>query len=49
LIKSPGTIMIISGILSSDETVIVNAIKKYEKTIKDIYKKNEWICLVIEL
>ena len=49
LIKSPGTIMIISGILSSDETVIVNAIKKYEKTIKDIYKKNEWLCLVIEL
>ena len=48
LIKSDGTILIISGILNSDEKSVIKVLNDTMK-IKNIYKKNEWLCFVIEL
>ena len=38
-----------SGILNSDEKVLTDIFKSSNKTIKNIYRKNEWLCFVIEL
>ena len=48
-LESTGTILIISGILDSDEKVLTDIFKSSNKTIKNIYRKNEWLCFVIEL
>ena len=48
-LESSGTILIVSGILKSDEKVLTKALKSSNKTIKNIYRKNEWLCFVIEL
>ena len=40
-IDSVGTIMIIYGILNSDEKVLARILKKQKKIIKNIYRKNE--------
>ena len=49
MIVSDGTILIISGILKSDEKSIIDVLNNSDKTIKNIYQKNEWLCFVIEL
>ena len=48
-IVSKGTILIISGILYSDEKILVKVLNDNGKTIKNIYKKNEWLCFIVEL
>ena len=48
-IVSKGTILIISGILYSDEKILVKVLNDNDKTIKNIYKKNEWLCFIVEL
>jgi len=48
-LESTGTILIISGILDSDEKKLTDIFKSSNKTIKNIYRKNEWLCFVIEL
>ena len=48
-IESKGTILIISGILDSDEKLLVKVFNDNNRIIKNIYKKNEWLCFVIEL
>ena len=48
-LESTGTILIISGILDSDEKVLTDILKSSNKTIKNIHRKNEWLCFIIEL
>jgi ribosomal protein L11 methyltransferase len=48
-IESKGTIFIISGILNSDEKILVKVLNDNDKKIKNIYKKNEWLCFIVEL
>jgi len=48
-LESTGTILIISGILYSDEKVLTDIFKRSNKTIKNIHRKNEWLCFIIEL
>jgi len=48
-LESTGTILIISGILDSDEKVLTDIFKSNNKTIKNIHRKNEWLCFIIEL
>ena len=48
-LESTGTILIISGILDSDEKVLTDIFTSSNKTIENIYRKNEWLCFVIEL
>ena len=48
-LESMGTILIISGILKSDEKVLTDVLQNNNKKIKNIYRKNEWLCFVIEL
>ena len=46
-INTEGTILILSGILCSDEKSVFKVLNKQK--IKNIYKKKEWLCLVAEL
>lgn len=46
-INTRGTILILSGILCSDEKLLLKVLNKQK--IKNIYKRKEWLCLVIEL
>ena len=46
-INTKGTILILSGILSSDENLLFKVLNKQK--IKNIYKREEWLCLVIQL
>ena len=48
-IESEGTILIISGILNSDEGILIKIFNDNKKTIKKIYRKNEWLCFILEL
>ena len=48
-LESTGTILVISGILDSDEKVLTDIFTSSNKTIENIYRKNEWLCFVIEL
>ena len=48
-INTEGTIMFISGILDTDRKIIVNALEKNNKKIKDVYQKKEWLCFTVEL
>ena len=48
-VESTGTILIISGILKSDERVLTKMFRDSNKIIKNIYRKNEWLCFVVEL
>ncbi len=47
LINNKGTILILSGILSRDESKILKILDS--KNIKNKYRKKEWLCLVVEL
>ena len=46
-INHKGTILILSGILSTDEQRVFKVLN--QKKIKNIYKRKEWLCLVVEL
>ncbi len=46
-INNKGTILILSGILSIDEPSVLKILN--QKKIQNIYRKKEWVCLVIEL
>ena len=46
-INTKGTILILSGILSRDENLVFKVLNKQK--IKNIYKREEWLCLVIQL
>tara|TARA_B100000579_G_scaffold437194_1_gene465588 strand:+ start:1901 stop:2713 length:813 start_codon:yes stop_codon:yes gene_type:complete len=48
-IVNKGTILIISGILNTDEQVVIRALEDGNKEIKNIFRKNEWLCFVVEL
>lgn len=46
-INTSGNVLVLSGILSTDKEIILKALGN--KKVKKIYKRNEWLCLVIEL
>jgi len=48
-INTTGTIMFISGILDSDKIKLVEILERYNKKIKDIFQKKEWLCFIVEL
>jgi len=48
-INNTNGILIISGILDTDEKSIINLLNQNNKKINKKYKLNEWICFVIEL
>ena len=46
-INTKGTILILSGILSIDEELVFKVLNP--EKIQNIYRKKEWLCLVVEL
>ena len=46
-ISNKGSVLILSGILSTDEAKISEVLN--QKKIQNVYRKKEWLCLVIEL
>ncbi|MAZ68457.1 MAG: hypothetical protein CMG49_03685 [Candidatus Marinimicrobia bacterium] len=49
MIKKNGTTLIISGVLLSDKSNVVNTLEKSGKKIKNISRKKEWICITAEI
>ena len=48
-INNTNGILIISGILNTDEKSIITLLNQNNKKINKKYKLNEWLCFVIEL
>ena len=46
-INTSGNVLVLSGILSTDKEIILKALGN--KKVKKIYKRNEWLCLIVEL
>lgn len=49
MIKNNGTTLIISGVLLSDKSNVVNILEESGKKIKNISRKKEWICITAEI
>ena len=49
MIKKYGTILIISGVLSSDKSSVVKILEQSGKKIKNISRNKEWICITAEI
>ena len=49
IIKNNGTTLIISGVLLSDKSNVVNILEESGKKIKNISRKKEWICITAEI
>ena len=48
-ISCRSSIMVVSGILNTDEKAIIQVIENSDKKILKKYAKNEWLCFVLEL
>ena len=49
MIKKNGITLIISGVLLSDKSNVVNTLEESGKEIKNISRKKEWICITAEI